>query len=571
MKIPRIVIPLACALAGCSGSSGSKDGGGSGGSSSGGATSGGTILPLPDAGPLTASQICLALWAGEQRLAVLEELPLVQLLSAPQGTYCPAPTSEQLTQLTQQTNALAAELLTLAPPDGGWPDGSGPSICDNPATALDGLPAQIADSISTGRASWNAQANSTCAAGMLLSNDLLAYAYGDGGSFPGEAQTLGTISDGGGPCTQILEGQVPNGGSCVYPFDCAAGLYCQSTGADGSCAGSCAPLVVAGAPCGPLDECVGTLSCNAGFCGGPDAGPVPSQGGDVGSTCTVNGDCQPCLYCEPAQGMGFSVCTTFGLLGATCGADYDCGTPWLYCEPTTHSCSPAATLGGACTATSSDYACLDGWCNGISCQPMSAAGGPCSATVSSCLENLYCAQPVPTISGTCQPFPALGEPCGVTQGLSYECDDPNLYCNTAADAGVCASLPGQGSPCTPAFQCATGTTCETVDGGSLCVPFQTVGNSCAATPCQAGLACDAAGFCIAPLPGDAACMSDVECQSGTCVSNLCATPCANAAFGGGGTGNGGGGCENQGLSLLLGLGGALAWFDRRRRQSPSKG
>jgi hypothetical protein len=518
------------------------------------------VARLPDAGPPNATQICLALWAGQQRLDELEELPLNAALNATQGVYCPAPTASQLAQLTQQTNALAASVLTLSPPDGGWPDGSGPSICDDPSTALSGLPSQIAESLAANRASWNAAAASACAAGMVESNDLLAYVYGDGGAFPGEAQTIGSTADGGGPCTQILQGNIVNGSSCLYPFECAAGLYCQSTGADASCGGICAPLVAAGDACGPLDQCAGTLDCTAGICGGPDAGPGPTQGA-VGASCFTDSDCQTCLVCLSPVGGGLPSCATHGLAGAACSTDFDCGTPWLFCDPTSSTCAAAATFGQACTATTSSYACLDGWCDGTVCQPISGAGGACSSTVQSCLEGLYCMQPSLLSAGTCAPYPTQGSPCGLTQGLSYNCVGSNAYCDT--DAGSCAALPGLGSPCAGGAECASGLYCESLDAGVVCAALQGAGDSCLSIPCQTGLNCNAARVCVVPLPGGAACAQGPDCLSGNCVvvvdAGVCESPCTGQLFGG---------CENQGLSFILGLGGALAWFDRRRRRHP---
>ncbi len=563
MKLPRLAQVLCClALAACSSSSKPTDGGTTGGSgtsssssSGGSSSSSGTVTMLPDAGPPDATQICLALWAGQQRVEQLEAMPLFMTLGGTQGTYCPAPTAAQRAQLTQQTNALAAAFLTLVPPDGGWPDGSGPSICDDPSTALDGLPAQISDSITAGRATWNAAANAQCAQGLMLSSDLLAYVYSDGGEFAGEAQTFGSLDGGEGPCTQILQGQLHDGGACVYPFDCAAGLYCQSTGANGVCSGTCAPLVAAGAACGPLDVCVGTLSCLSGFCGGPDAGPGPKPTGGAGATCTVDGDCQPCLICQ-ALGIGSSTCATYGLAGDACTTDFDCGTPWLYCDTTTKVCAASATFGQPCTATTSSYACLDGWCDGTTCQPISGVGGACSGSVPSCLPGLYCKEPQAGSNGTCAPLPTLGETCGLTQGLSDDCAGGDVYCDTVT--GSCAALPGAGVTCAPGAECASGNYCQ-ITTVEVCVPLQAAGASCASIPCQAGLTCSIAGLCVAPLAGGAACQAGVQCLSGNCVAGTCSTPCSTAPFGG---------CENQGVSFILGLGGALAWFDRRRRKAP---
>jgi hypothetical protein len=479
-------------------------------------------------------------------------MPLLLALNSTPGLYCPTASAAQLAQLTQQTNALAPALLTLVPPDGGWPDGSGPSICNDPTTALEGLPAQIAASLAAGRAIWNAAATAACAEGMVLSSDMLAYIYSDGGSFAGEAQTLGNLDGGSGPCTQILQGQVADGGSCVYPFDCAAGLYCQSTGANGACSGACQPLVAAGAACGPLSQCVGTLVCTSGFCGGPDAGPLPTHSGGAGAACTTDGDCQACLLCE-ASGVN-TICTAHGLTGDPCSSDYECGTPWLYCDTTTETCAASVTLGQPCTAVTSNYACLNGWCDGTICQPISAAGGPCTSEVTSCSQGLYCSAPVAGAAGTCAPLPIVGQACGLGQGQSYECAGSGVYCNT--NQGTCAILPGPGTTCAPGAECAAGSYCE-ITTTEVCAALAGKGNSCATIPCQPGLYCDTAVTCATPAVGGTVCTQDLACLSGSCVGGFCATPCGTPPFGG---------CENQGVSFILGLGGALAWFDRRKRK-----
>ena len=511
-----------------------------------------------DAGPPSARELCLRLWAGEARAQILEGLPIFPGVASQIEPGCPSPTPAQLAAISQFTQEAGAELLTLAPPDGGWPDGSGPSICENPALAFQGLPAQMEAAIANGHARFDPAADATCQQGLRANQELLAVFVSNGATYPGEADSI--QPDGGGPCSQIFEGTLGDGGACLYPFECRPGLYCRAGGGDGSCAGLCAPLVPPQGVCGPLDVCADQLACASGFCGGPDAGPAPTPIA-LGAPCDGSVPCQGCLRCLPAPGSdGGSVCGTQGLAGDACTSDSDCANALLYCAQL--SCQPAAVLGASCFMGSAQ-ACLVGWCEPLfqgsptgSCVAPSPQTGPCLAGAD-CAANLFCSVDGGSGSlGSCASYPNLGGACGSPPWLSSVCP-VGAYCQEGSSGiGSCVALPGAGSPCSPAG-CAEGSSCDSTGGPpGLCRGLPGNGQTCVpSVGCTTGLTC-LAGFCASPLPGGAACSQGSDCASQRCLAGLCGSPCATSDNG----------CQGQELSFLLGLGGAVVLFDRRRKR-----
>ncbi len=563
--------PFAAALvfAACSGHATLVEDGGGGGTY----RDSGTTVELPggvslsDAGLPDARALCLRFWAGSMRLGMLVAQPA--LSDAFANPSCAGPTPAQLLALRGQASASAAELIALPPPDGGWPDGGGPNICDDPASAFDGLPALLADSLAAGRATWNARADARCRAGLSLSGDLLDLFLGaDGGGGSAAALMIGW-PDGGDGCAAIFEGNIVDGGACLAPFECRPGLYCRSPGLpDGGCGGVCAPLVPAGSACGPLDQCAGGIDCTAGLCGGLDGGAAGGGGPDA--SCASPQDCGACLACLAGH------CLPPGTAGSPCSSDGDCAKPFYYCNQSYKRCAEAGVEKSYCQP-SMPSSCLTGWwCDPVTftCAPLSGDGGPCVDGVD-CQAGLYCAGS--GYSASCRPLPGLGDPCGLTPDLTLDCPDESR-CALDGGAGLCVPLPAPGQPCWMG-SCALGAVCDP-DGGR-CAPLPGAGEACIAGSCADGLDCDdggcapppgegqaciagscadglycADGGCAPALPGGAPCASSAECRSNLCVGGSCATPCSPSA----------GNCASgPGLSFLLGLGGALAWFDRRRR------
>ncbi len=441
-----------------SGAGGTSGGGGSSGTGSTSGSAGGSTSGTTSGMP-TQAQLCNWIWQGSARLEyLLVDSFAGSKLRPPTGPYCPTPTASQANAIGFVNGYLAQQIQTLGAPDGGWPDGSGPTVCDDPTSGQSQLAAAIEASLAAGRAVWNGDDAATCAQGMQQSQYLFL-AVGSDGGFPGDVDV--GMPD-GGPCFQILEGQVAQGGGCTFGWDCASGLYCRPGGAT-SCAGVCAVPVADGQPCGIYDQCVSGDSCTSGTCTASGNGSGGSGTGAPGAPCTSSSDCQGCLSCSFGQNGG--VCTALGLVNSACASDSDCVAPLLYCK--SGSCQPAGVTGETGCVPGSDNACLFGWC-----EP--TAGG----------------------SGACVDSSGLGGPCldasscssGICSGA-----DPD-----AGTLGSCASAPGKGQPCGAAdgFACGSNLYCDT---GS--------------------------GSCQPTLPAGAACANALACQSLSCVEGQCASPC----------------------------------------------
>lgn len=100
---------------------------------------------------------------------------------------------------------------------------------------------------------------------------------------------------------------------------------------------------------------------------------------------------------------------------------------------------------------------------------------------------------------------------------SYECAGADSYCNAGR---TCASLPGDGQPCSPQG-CASGLFCN----AGTCDALLTAGSPCTSNfQCDAGLFCDfdaVTPVCAAlRAPGDA-CTSNSMCASFQCLPGTC--------------------------------------------------
>jgi hypothetical protein len=315
----------------------------------------------------------------------------------------------------------------------------------------------------------------------------------------------------GGSCVP----KKPLGGACTAATQCAAGSgcvdgVCCSTASCGTCQacnlnglGTCSS-VGAGQPA-PAGQCAPTSTCGyAGTCNGAGACTLASSGTVCGgavcaassslytpaSTCDGAGTCTAATTkdCTPY------LCKSTGC-PTTCNSDADCVAA-AYCTSTGGTCVARSIAGAACT---SDHQCPAGdFCtDGVCCG---------SASCPSCMS---CA--VPGAEGACTAVPAGGaDPTGTCTAAKQ----PETSCGLDGlcdGHGSCALWPA--STLCSAVSCPAGAhnqVADQCDGMGTCANLAVPIASCAP------YMCDAAGTsCLA------ACTSDADCFTGTCVAGAC--------------------------------------------------
>ena len=189
-------------------------------------------------------------------------------------------------------------------------------------------------------------------------------------------------------------GDVPAGGTCAAPAQCATG-NCNGSGAAscGVCGPSAVVAVPSGGSCAPMsDKLVYCASHNA--CIGSVCQPVALEGESCGQA----------TACSPEPGLNLEcrggVCIRAGRAGDPCNADGSCG-PGFACERTSNTClaMPEVRPGQPCISNV-DTNCVGGFCDctdqanrvcrafpggGESCLPTSVCGSP-----DRCMKGLTC-------------------------------------------------------------------------------------------------------------------------------------------------------------------------------------
>jgi hypothetical protein len=193
-------------------------------------------------------------------------------------------------------------------------------------------------------------------------------------------------------CFGPLGGTAANGAACLTDGDCGGSSYCSVL--DGSCQGTCAAALAAGASCPVLDSCVPGYIC----------------GGDSSSmTCISN--------VHPLANEGHScapVAATMPSIQCASG---------LTCSPHTSMCTKAVPEGAACTP-GDELCAMFSYCDSstMTCKAWVGAGETCGPTAAGehieCLPQLFCKMATPTSpTGTCEPLGGAGASCAG----GYEC------------------------------------------------------------------------------------------------------------------------------------------------------
>ena len=167
--------------------------------------------------------------------------------------------------------------------------------------------------------------------------------------------------------------------------------------------------------------------------------------------------------------------------GGACESNGDC-LGGLDCHE--ELCAALPTEGLACL---SGGTCADDhFCDAANvCRRERGPGQPCPEGGVACADGLYCNP----LDATCEPYLLAGQACA---HATYACAS-ELYCSPATS--TCRPYPGLNEDCIDA-------------SGS----------------CRQGLFCDAGGTCRSEFPAGGSCAESSQCQSGSCVANVCEPP-----------------------------------------------
>ncbi|HEY4393241.1 MAG TPA: hypothetical protein VGP64_04230, partial [Polyangia bacterium] len=369
------------------------------------------------------------------------------------------------------------------------------------------------------------------------------------------------VCDGAGACQRYAAGTVCVASSC--PSGAATQTNARTCDGTGTCKSAtttaCAPYA-----------CNGTTSCN--------------------TACTVDADCLSPDICDPKTNL----CGTKKRQGQTCSATSDCLTgltcvdgvccgsvscgSCLACNvqgsagTCTNVPAGAAEPHGRCAASTSAPCANTGACNGLgACQQaattVSCGSASCSGSTYTppffCNGSGSCATPTTT---SCSPYVCGGGACKTSCTADGDCLAP-FTCQGSGGAKSC-SLKPNGSGCTAANQCISGSCTDNVCCGSAscpacqacnvnglgtCAPLGagTTDTRCGAggTGCGRTNSCDGAGACAsstaqcAPAscsgssftpaafcsPASSTCPAQAPMSCGTyaCSSSGCKTTCTS--------------------------------------------
>lgn len=250
----------------------------------------------------------------------------------------------------------------------------------------------------------------------------------------------------------------------------------------------------------------------------------------VGGMCWRSEECAGDAYCshESAPGSPRTCpgrCTARVALGAQCsGGDSQCTRNGVTGQP---NCDTGSTPGAMSV-------CVDRR-NGAPAAEGAACGlSRMGATVqvdTPCATGLVCVRSTDPNTGTCRRGAALGAACGA----GMPCGQGYCVPSGAGGAGTCMNITVQttvgarcsrmGFPevCSPfaRLRCGMNNTCESLGNGavgSMCTP-----GDLGMFQCNAGLYCDRPMMrCAAKKAVGAACESGNECQTDSCIENVCA-------------------------------------------------
>ena len=376
--------------------------------------------------------------------------------------------------------------------------------------------------------------------------------------------------DCGGECQQLYGLQCADGAGCFGDLDCRSGtcIWDEAAGA-GTCV-SCSDQVLngfesdvdcGGSGCSPCiaafqtaNTCSQTQDCEVGYIcadaavGQPAGTPTfctrPGQSCNIDSDCG-SGDCSnlrsvsqgQCVSCSDNARNGLETdvdcggqCAAKCAESGSCSIDGDCASG--YCRRQSR-----ADRGGVCAAL--DQNVLDLCANGASdpFEPGVDCGGDCVLSGRVCELGDSCWYDGDCRSGTCD---VLGSGACAVNGDCQTGSCVNLVCvPPVGTLGTCVSCTDNikngdetGTDC-GGFVCGACSDYSVCLTGADCVSGQctasATGGSSTCTSCsntildgtETGIDCGG-GECTRRCPTAGACAADSDCQTGSCVSSVCA-------------------------------------------------
>jgi hypothetical protein len=221
------------------------------------------------------------------------------------------------------------------------------------------------------------------------------------------------------------KGDTPQGGSCLFDWECASADSCQWF--------SCQPRRTLGKPCLRDGHCREGNICYESKC---SAERTVGQGCYADSDCEGNNVCRDRVQSFKKKGT----CGAASATGAACTTSYDCAIGQI-CTPS-QTCDAPLADGTTCEANEQcDYTCIAGVCRSFS-----QAGDACDAGDSSDCDFLNC------VNGKCQAAAAAGGACE----HPFDCATNDLTCWNSQ----CEPVHARGQPCTSLFDCEHGLFCD---------------------------------------------------------------------------------------------------------------
>jgi hypothetical protein len=309
--------------------------------------------------------------------------------------------------------------------------------------------------------------------------------------------------------------------NCGNDAGCAAGNFCQISGATGACV----PKKSDGTACGGDNECV-NAHCADGYC-------CNSACTGTCSACDVSAKLGVCSVVDgPVHGTTRPACAnnyacTGGACAVTCTKDLDCALG-RYCDTGTGTCLQNLANASRCT-TSRQCAsgnCVDGVCCNVACAgacqacDVTGSTGSCVSVASGAPHGTRsCGIYATCAAGACATSCAAAADCAA----GYYCSPAGKCVTGKANAAVCAS----NLECTSG-NCVDGVCCDKPCGAE-CESCAVAGKEGTCSPRPATAACGGAGCVGASLVGFGHCTgADNTCAVGSvapCAGNL---KCADA-------------------------------------------